>query len=105
MHACIRVASNLKKFCFRSNLLNLISQIYQLNKGEFDITKVSLKDMIDLREKEKALCEHELEIINKAIQESLQPQTVWLQEKEIVETKIKEIDKRLDILNKILEHM
>ena len=55
------------------------------------------------RAKEKALCEHELEIINKAIQKSLQPQKVWLQEKERVETRIKEIDESLDIFKSILK--
>jgi len=82
---------------------NVISQIYQLNKGEFNITKSSIKHIIEHLKTEKAQCEEVVEISEGAIQESLQPQSVWLQEKEKAEKRIREIDKGLKIFENLLK--
>jgi len=67
--------------------------------------KPNPKDMIEELKKRKALCQRVMEIINKAIQQSLQPQEVWIQEKERTEKAIKEIDKSLDIFQKLAKRM
>lgn len=59
-----------------------------------------IKDIVERRKKEKALCEHELKICKEAIKESLEPQVVWIQEKERYERRIKEIDEVLGIFEK-----
>lgn len=64
------------------------------------IPKFDIKEVIERRKKEKAQCEHELEICNEAIQQSLEPQVVWIQEKERYERRIKEIDEVLGIFEK-----
>jgi len=67
--------------------------------------KPNPKDMIEELKKRKALCQRVMEIINKAIQQSLQPQEVWIQEKETTEKAIKEIDKSLDIFQKLAKRI
>ena len=56
--------------------------------------------MVERRKKEKAMCEHELEICKQAIKENLEPQVVWVQEKERYERRIKELDEVLAVFEK-----
>lgn len=65
--------------------------------------KPSPKEWIDRLQKRKAQCKQDVEIIKKAIQEKLQPQSVWLQEKKKIEKRIKDIDESLDIFKNLLK--
>jgi len=76
--------------------------MYQPNKGESDITKSSVKHIIEHLKREKAECEEVVDVSEEALQKSLQPQSVWLQEKEKAEKRIKEIDRSLKIYKNLL---
>jgi len=74
-----------------------------MNKGEFNITKLCIKHIIEHLKTEKTQCEQSFKIIEQAIQESLQPQSVWIQEKNKTEERIKEIDRSLKIFENLLK--
>lgn len=47
-------------------------------------------------------CEKILSICEKALKESLEPRSVWLQEKKRYEKKISEIDRSLEVFKKLV---
>ena len=59
-----------------------------------------MKEFIAMLEKERALCKETLSICEEAIEQSLEPRSVWLQEKEKFEKRINEIDGSLEVLKK-----
>jgi hypothetical protein len=64
--------------------------------------KIGIRELVDMLKKEKAQCEETLTICKKAIKESLSHRSVWLQEKERMEKRIKEINRSLERLEKYL---
>lgn len=64
------------------------------------VYKSGIKDIIDILKKERAQCEQVLRICEEAIKKSLRPQSVWLQEKEKVETRMEDIDRSLALFKK-----
>ena len=64
--------------------------------------KIGIKELVDMLRKEKAQCEDTLRICKESVEKSLEPRSVWLQEKGKVENRIKEIDRSLELLEKYL---
>jgi len=62
--------------------------------------KIGMKEFVGMLEKERALCKETLSICREAIEESLEPRSVWLQEKEKIKKRINEIDRSLEVLKK-----
>jgi len=61
-----------------------------------------MKEFVGELEKERTLCEKILSICEKALKESLEPRSVWLQEKKRYEKKISEIDRSLEVFKKLV---
>ena len=62
--------------------------------------KFVMKEFVGELKKERVLCKKILSICEEALKESLEPRSVWLQEKERYEKRINEIDRSLEVFKK-----